>query len=369
MFLREDYIGTSNVSRKQTEADLGIRMEWEMVFSVIQWVFFKIHSIHIHTLYLGELHIDNFNNLYSHQFIIPPVAWIGSICSGLNFFMAPLASVLVDKLGVRPTSVIGSTLALIGVFTSSFVTRIEFMYVTYGVLVGVGFGLCYQPSLVILGVYFKKRLGLVNGLAAFGSSVFTICLPFIMRTILDVGLAPCLWFQASLIFVMLILAFTFRPLPQETQSPRTTVSPQGEYSCVDRNTENTDNKDCGEMDNKKYDEVSNSCSDVQQNTEDGTRTRCRISCGKMIDFSIWRERNYRIWTIGLVTGCFGYFVPFFHLVRLPKFSSLRQLPNVCEDADESWSIIFKTEIVENTFSNQGVKGKMDTLPSKLRFCP
>lgn len=35
----------------------------------------------------------------------------------------------------------------------------------------------------------------------------------------------------------------------------------------------------------------------------------------VIDFSIWKERNYRIWATGVPLGMFGYFVPFFHLVK------------------------------------------------------
>ncbi len=38
----------------------------------------------------------------------------------------------------------------------------------------------YTPSLVILGHYFKKRLGLVNGIVSMGSSIFTMAMPHIM---------------------------------------------------------------------------------------------------------------------------------------------------------------------------------------------
>ena len=43
----------------------------------------------------------------------------------------------------------------------------------------------YTPSLVILGHYFRRHIGLVNGLVATGSSVFTIALPHILKVLLE----------------------------------------------------------------------------------------------------------------------------------------------------------------------------------------
>ena len=50
---------------------------------------------------------------------------------------------------------------------------------------GAGTSLAYNPSLVILGHYFRRRLGLVNGIVTAGSSVFTIALPFLVFIIVD----------------------------------------------------------------------------------------------------------------------------------------------------------------------------------------
>lgn len=48
------------------------------------------------------------------------------------------------------------------------------MYLTYGILFGLGSSFIYSGSLVILGHYFKRRMALVNGLVTTGSAVFTI---------------------------------------------------------------------------------------------------------------------------------------------------------------------------------------------------
>ena len=55
---------------------------------------------------------------------------------------------------------------------------------------GIGSSFIYSGSLVILGHWFKKRMGIVNGLVTTGSAIFTIgqsmqvffqgCLPWLL---------------------------------------------------------------------------------------------------------------------------------------------------------------------------------------------
>ena len=46
---------------------------------------------------------------------------------------------------------------------------------------GAGSSLAYTPSLVILGHYFNKKMGLVNGLVTAGSSLFTVGTTFLVK--------------------------------------------------------------------------------------------------------------------------------------------------------------------------------------------
>jgi MCP family monocarboxylic acid transporter-like MFS transporter 10 len=45
--------------------------------------------------------------------------------------------------------------------------------------------MAYAPSLVILGHYFKRHIGLVNGIVTAGSSIFTIAMPHILEGLLS----------------------------------------------------------------------------------------------------------------------------------------------------------------------------------------
>ena len=66
-----------------------------------------------------------------------------------------------------------------------FLCQIELMTLTFGLMVGIGGSLAYTPSLVILGHYFRKRMGIVNGFVTAGSSLFTIIMPFFFDFILS----------------------------------------------------------------------------------------------------------------------------------------------------------------------------------------
>ena len=113
-------------------------------------------------------------------------ALIGSLTVGTTFFLSFLVGILSDRIGLRLTSIIGSVLATLGMGLSAVLYQhIEVLYLTYGILFGTGASLIYTPSLTILGHYFKKKLGVVNGLVTAGSSIFTIGLSFINQHILE----------------------------------------------------------------------------------------------------------------------------------------------------------------------------------------
>ncbi len=203
--------------------------------------------------------------------------------------LSPFASVITDQLGCRLSGFLGGALATAGLLCSSFITRIEYMYLTYGLMTGIGFSIAYNPSLFILGLYFKRKLGLANGLVTFGSGIFTIVLPLALKQILDaVGLANTIRVLSGITFVMMMGALVFKPV-------MTTIEV------------------ITQIEEKFSEEVEKER--VQKLTGPKKRT-LKQSLNKVFDTSIWKIRNYRIWVIGIPAGLFGYFVPFTHLVSI-----------------------------------------------------
>ncbi|CAL4184388.1 unnamed protein product, partial [Meganyctiphanes norvegica] len=98
------------------------------------------------------------------------------------------------------------------VLSSFFHDRVEVLMLTFGLMFGGGSSLAYTPSLVILGHYFKRWLGLVNGLFTAGSSLFTIILPFILPYLLDISLEITFRFLAGMTAFLMVCSLIFKPL-------------------------------------------------------------------------------------------------------------------------------------------------------------
>ncbi|XP_077315009.1 monocarboxylate transporter 4 [Lithobates pipiens] len=103
-------------------------------------------------------------------------AWISSILLAMLYGTGPLCSICVNRFGCRPVMMVGGLFASLGMVCASFCTSIITIYLTAGVITGLGLALNFQPSLIMLNRYFDKRRPLANGLAAAGSPVFLCCL-------------------------------------------------------------------------------------------------------------------------------------------------------------------------------------------------
>ncbi|XP_026174030.1 monocarboxylate transporter 10 [Mastacembelus armatus] len=193
-------------------------------------------------------------------------AWVGSLSMGMIFFCSPIVSIFTDILGCRITAVGGAAVGLAGLLASSFVTSLGPLYFTYGIVFACGCSFAYQPSLVILGHYFKKRLGLVNGIVTAGSSIFTITLPLVLSGLLEkVGLQHTLQVLCVFMFVLMLAGFTYIPiLPVKSNA-----------------------------------QTGNHCPPMS----------------RVFNFNIWKSMGYRIWAFGVPAALYGYFVPYVHLMK------------------------------------------------------
>uniref|UniRef100_A0A3P8Y224 Major facilitator superfamily (MFS) profile domain-containing protein n=1 Tax=Esox lucius TaxID=8010 RepID=A0A3P8Y224_ESOLU len=103
-------------------------------------------------------------------------AWISSILLAMLYGTGPLCSVLVNRFGCRPVMMVGGLFASLGMILASQSTSIIHIYLTTGVITGLGLALNFQPSLIMLNRYFSEKRPLANGLAAAGSPVALCCL-------------------------------------------------------------------------------------------------------------------------------------------------------------------------------------------------
>ncbi|XP_068610292.1 monocarboxylate transporter 6 [Brachionichthys hirsutus] len=106
-------------------------------------------------------------------------SWVPSIMISVLHVGGPLCSVLVERLGCRPTVMLGGVLSGFGMAASSFTQSIGQLYFTAGVITGLGFCFSYQPAVTILGHYFVRRRAFANAMSSSGTALGMCTLPFL----------------------------------------------------------------------------------------------------------------------------------------------------------------------------------------------
>ncbi|XP_054615088.1 solute carrier family 16 member 6b isoform X1 [Dunckerocampus dactyliophorus] len=151
------------------------------------------------------------------------VSWVISICVFIFTFTAPLSTMFSNRFGHRPVVMMGGFLISLGTISSAFSNSIKEMYITIGIVSGLGYCLTFLPTLTILAQYFSRRRALVTSVASSGESfaVFAFAPAF---TLLKehIGWRYCLVvlgiFQASVIFCGLVLRpIIIKPVKEGSQ--------------------------------------------------------------------------------------------------------------------------------------------------------
>ncbi|XP_068161871.1 monocarboxylate transporter 7 [Antennarius striatus] len=99
------------------------------------------------------------------------VSWIVSISVFVMTFNAPLSAVMTKRLGFQLVVMTGGLLISTGTIATSFSTSINQMYITYGLVAGLGYCLTFLPTVTILSQYFTRRRSLVVSVASIGESL------------------------------------------------------------------------------------------------------------------------------------------------------------------------------------------------------
>src|SRR5258706_14614086 len=84
-------------------------------------------------------------------------------------FAAFFAGLWLNRRGPRVVAITGSILYGLGVFLASFsANKLWWLYLSYGVIGGIGVGFCYIVPVAVLVKWFPDRRGLITGIAGGG---------------------------------------------------------------------------------------------------------------------------------------------------------------------------------------------------------
>ncbi|KAK3724500.1 hypothetical protein LTR37_001124 [Vermiconidia calcicola] len=96
-------------------------------------------------------------------------AFIGGIEFGAAMLISPACTILTREFGRVSVMSVGVCMISGGFIAASFASQIWQLYLSQGVLVGLGIGSIFIPSIAILPQWFLKRRSLAQGLASSGS--------------------------------------------------------------------------------------------------------------------------------------------------------------------------------------------------------
>lgn len=134
-----------------------------------------------------------------------------------------IGGLLEKKFGPRKTASAGGVLVGVGWILSSFSTSPFSLYLSYGVIAGVGTGLSYMPSISSGVKWFPDKKGLVTGIIVFGFGFGTAFLsPVITRSIASLGWRNTMMLFGVLLGAVIITAAQFLKNP---------VSSAGSQNC------------------------------------------------------------------------------------------------------------------------------------------
>ena len=134
--------------------------------------------------------------------------------------LSPVTILLAQKHGIHVTQFIGGALLAVGAVATSLVNNISYMYLTYGVLIGISGALVYSPAISIIPDFFAKHVSIATGIGSAGNMIGLTVFSFILPTLLDeLGWRKALWCVAATGPLISLLGTTL---------PRTAAEP-----CVD----------------------------------------------------------------------------------------------------------------------------------------
>jgi len=135
-------------------------------------------------------------------------------------FAAFFGGLWLNRKGPRIVALTGGALYGLGVFLASFSHSLSWLYLSYGVIGGVGLGLGYIVPVAVLVKWFPDRRGLITGIAVggFGAGAL-ITAPVATRLIQSVGVLSTFAYLGVAYLIVTIISGSFMQNPPDAWKP------------------------------------------------------------------------------------------------------------------------------------------------------
>jgi oxalate/formate antiporter len=115
---------------------------------------------------------------------LPAIQVTFTILIVLQTWLSPVQGYLIDRFGARSLIAAGCLLSGLGWISAAYATSLTTLYLTYGLLCGIGTGIVYVGIIGLMVRWFPDRRGLATGLVAAGYGFGAILTTFPIDTMM-----------------------------------------------------------------------------------------------------------------------------------------------------------------------------------------
>src|SRR5437588_10094876 len=135
-------------------------------------------------------------------------------------FAAFFGGLWLNRKGPRIVALTGGALYGVGVFLASFSRDLWWLYLTYGVIGGIGLGFSYIVPVAVLVKWFPDRRGLITGIAFGGFSAGAlVTAPVATRLIQSVGVLSTFAYLGIAYLIVTVVTGLFMRNPPDGWQP------------------------------------------------------------------------------------------------------------------------------------------------------
>jgi MFS family permease len=166
---------------------------------VVVWATFVCLALIFGVSYSFAAFFESFAVEFSAQ--RADVSWIFGLSGFVYFVLGAGGGMLADRFGPRIVCSAGMALIALGLLATSWATSLQAVYVSYGLLVGLGIALVYTPSIASVQPWFTTRRGLAGGIASSGVGAGTLLVPVLVA----MAIGPMPWREAMQVLALGVL--------------------------------------------------------------------------------------------------------------------------------------------------------------------
>ncbi|KAF9581783.1 hypothetical protein BGW38_001082 [Lunasporangiospora selenospora] len=108
------------------------------------------------------------NNIFPGS-TLSQISWVGGIGAASIFITGPFQPSMVQRFGLWPVIAVGIVISGTGMILASFATEVWHVYLTQGLLFGLGAGMSLFTSIAVPTQWFREKRGLASGITVAGS--------------------------------------------------------------------------------------------------------------------------------------------------------------------------------------------------------